>query len=56
MDISWIFHADLMRFFWKPIAWDVFLLVLNVGNGGMIHWLTLNFIIPATPNNPSIPY
>ena len=23
---------------------------------GMIHWLTINFIIPATPSNPSIPY
>ena len=22
----------------------------------MIHWLTINFIIPATPSNPSIPY
>ena len=22
---------------------------------GMIHWLTINFIIPATPSNPSIP-
>ena len=23
---------------------------------GMIHWLTINVIIPATPSNPSIPY
>ena len=27
--------------------------MLNVGNEGMIHWLTINFIIPATPSNPS---
>ena len=23
---------------------------------GMIHFITSNFIIPATPSNPSIPY
>ena len=31
--------------------------VLNVGIfSGMIHWLTIKQIIPATPSNPSIPY
>ena len=32
------------------------LLVLNAGNfAGMIHWLGINVIIPATPGNPTHP-
>ena len=36
----------------------VFLLVLNAGRefSGMIQFITSNFIIPAIPSNPSIPY
>ena len=30
-------------------------LVLNVGNEGMIHFIVIFMIIPATPSNPSIP-
>ena len=33
--------------------WQRVLLVLNAGIEEMIHFITINFIIPATPSNPS---
>ena len=33
-----------------------YLLVLQIGNEGMIHFIVIFKIIPATPSNPSIPF
>jgi hypothetical protein len=35
---------------------STYLCVLRREFSGMTHWQTINFIIPPTPTNPSIPY
>ena len=41
--------------YYNGIVKSMIILMIIISNEGMIHFIIMNIIIPATPSNPSIP-
>ena len=57
VNIRWTRYASSVSAVWLPTLESDSLLVLQIGNEGMTHFITIFIftVIPTTPSNPSIP-